>query len=133
MHLQVPTEHADALSAALRGLESSGLRVLIARSDAVTVPPGRRLVRLEMVGADRAGIIRDLSTSLADRGVSIEELHTEIMDGVNGGVRRFAVKALLFVPNALRDDELTHGLDALAHEMKMDLALGGDGTATRSA
>ena len=126
VHLQVPTQNAEALSAALRALESAGLRVLIARSDAIVVPPGRRMVRLEMAGADRAGIIRDLSTSLADRGVSIEELHTELVEGVNASPRRFELKALLFVPNALSDDELRRGLDALAHEMRVDLALEGD-------
>ena len=34
------------------------------------------------------------------------------------------MRALLFVPNALSSEALQQGLDALASEMKMDLALG---------
>ncbi len=55
VHFEVPTENADALSDALRGLEASGLRIVIAKS---MVPPaldGRRVVMLELVGPDRPG------------------------------------------------------------------------------
>jgi glycine cleavage system regulatory protein len=124
VHLTVPTENAEPLSTALRGLESSGLAVVIARSDSGPVPPGRRILRLDLVGTDRPGIIRDLSASLAERGVSIEDLHTEIVDGPGPADRVFRVKAMLHVPNTLKDEDLARGLDALAHEMKMDLALG---------
>jgi glycine cleavage system regulatory protein len=124
VHLLVPPENAEPLSAALRGLESAGLQVQIARTDSGPVPPGRRMVRLELVGADRPGIVSDLSASLAERGASIEDLHTEIVRGGEAGEHMFKVKALLYVPNALSDDALRSGLDKLAHEMKMDLALG---------
>ena len=73
---------------------------------------------------DRPGIVRDLSTSLAERGVSIEDLHTEVVDGPGAAERVFKVRALLFVPNALSNEDLQRGLDALASEMRMDLALG---------
>ena len=65
-------------------------------------------------------IVRDLSRSLADRGVSIEELHTEIVDAAAEG-HTFRVKALLAVPAALANDELKRGLDALASDMLIDL------------
>ncbi|CAG0996262.1 Methionyl-tRNA formyltransferase [Burkholderiales bacterium] len=124
VHLDVPPENAEALANALSALESSGLRVVIARSDVVAAPEGRRIVKLELAGPDRPGIVRDLSASLADRGVSIEELHTEVVDGATAAEHVFKVRAMLFVPNALSNDDLERGLDALASEMKMDLALG---------
>lgn len=124
VHLDVPAENADALANALSALESTGLRVVIAKSEAVAAPAGRRAIKLELAGPDRPGIVRDLSTSLAERGVSIEDLHTEVVDGPGAAEHVFKVRALLFVPNALSNDELQHALDALASEMKMDLALG---------
>jgi len=78
------------------------------------------MVTLELEGPDRPGIVRDLSRSLADRGVSIEELHTELVDAAADG-HTFRVKALLAVPEALTNDELKRGLDALASEMLIDL------------
>jgi hypothetical protein len=36
----------------------------------------------------------------------------------------FRVEALLYLPNALRDEDLRASLDALASETRMDVALG---------
>jgi glycine cleavage system regulatory protein len=68
--------------------------------------------------------VRELSAALADRGISIEDLHTELVDGSNGGAREFRVRALLFVPNAVAREDLQRTLDALANAMRLDLALG---------
>ncbi len=124
VHFEVPTENAEALAAALRGLESSGIRVVIEKSEAPLAPAGRRVVTLELTGPDRPGIVRDLSHSLADRGVSIAELHTEIVNGATPSSQQFKIKALLVVPEALANDELQRALQALALEMSADIALG---------
>ena len=123
VHFEVPVAKADALAAALQGLESAGLRIVIAKTSHPPAPAGRRMVMLELEGPDRPGIIRDLSHSLADRGVSIEELHTEIVDAPDNG-HTFKVKALLAVPATLGNDELKRGLDALESEMLIDLDAG---------
>jgi glycine cleavage system regulatory protein/folate-dependent phosphoribosylglycinamide formyltransferase PurN len=124
VHFEVPAENAEPLAAALRGLESSGLRVVIARSDAPEAAPDRRMVKLELVGQDRPGIVRDLSTNLAERGVSIQELHTEIVSAAMSAEHLFKVKAILVVPDALSNEALQSGLEALANEMMVDIALG---------
>jgi glycine cleavage system regulatory protein len=75
------------------------------------------------VGRDRPGIVRDLSRSLAERGVSIEELHTELAGAASASGNLFKAKARLVVPDTLADDELRRGLEPLANEMMIDLAL----------
>ena len=128
---KVPPENAEALAAALRDLESSDLRVVIVRGEGAPVPAGRRAVTLELVGQDRPGIVRDLSASLAERGVSIEELHTEIVSGAMSAEHLFKVKALLLVPKSVSNDALRRGLEALANEMMVDIALGEDAAAAK--
>lgn len=123
VHFEVPVGNAEPLANALRGLESPQLQVVIARSEAPPVPAGRRLVKLELVGHDRPGIVQALSGSLAERGVSIEELHTEIVGGAASAERLFKVRALLAVPEALPSEELRRALEPLAREMMVDLAL----------
>jgi glycine cleavage system regulatory protein len=124
VHFEVADARADELAAALSALDSADLHVVIARSDARAPAPARRRVRLEIVGHDRPGIVRDLSGSLAARGVSIEELETHVASAAMSGEPLFKVKALLAVPADLPNGELQRGLEALANEMMVDLELG---------
>jgi glycine cleavage system regulatory protein len=120
-HFEVPDEKADALAAAFRELEASGLRIQIARGAGTGPSAPRRRLRLELMGHDRPGIVRELSGSLSQLGVSIEELHTQVAGAAMAGGHLFKVKALLAVPDALSDDALQRGLEALANEMMVDL------------
>ena len=85
VHFEVPDDRADALAKALAALESPDLHVVIARSQAGGAAPARRHVRLELMGHDRPGIVRELSGSLAERGVSIEELETHVSSAAMAG------------------------------------------------
>ena len=123
VHFQVPDEKLEALAAALRALGSVDLVVVIAEGDASTVPAPQRIVRLELVGNDRPGIVRDLSGCLARRGVSIEELHTEFVSAPMSADPLFKVNALLAVPAGLPDAELKRELETLATEMMVDFEL----------
>ena len=124
VHLEVPHEHADALIAALRELSSSGLQVVVARSTGGSVPASLRAVELELVGDDRIGIVSTLTKILAERGVSIENLHTEILRSGVTGKQTFKIGAHLLLPATLSVDALRQELGALAHDMTLDIALG---------
>lgn len=123
VHFQVSPEHADAFIEALHKLESAGLQVKVARNDAPPIAAGKRMLKLELVGPDRPGIVRQLSTSLAERGVSIEDLHTEIVSKTEAEHHVFKVHALLVVPQALSDEALRSVLETLASELMLDAAL----------
>ena len=123
VHLEVPEQNAESLASALRGLASSGLHVVIEMGDSSAALAGQRLVRLELLGNDRPGILRDLSGRLARRGVSIEELHTEVVSAAMSAGQLFRVKALLAVPKALSNDDLKYELEASATEMMVDIEL----------
>ena len=124
VHFQVPDEKLEPLAAALRALSSKDLVVVIAESDAPDAPAAQRLVRLELVGNDRPGIVRDFSGCLARRGVSIEELHTEFVSAPMSADPLFKVEALLAVPAELSDAELKSELEGLATEMMVDFEFG---------
>ena len=124
VHFEVPRENADALANALRGLETSGLQIVIARSDGAKVPDSLRSVELELVGEDRLGIVSRLTRILAERSVSIESIHTEIIRSGVTGKQTFKIEAHLLVPAALSVDALRLELGTLASEMMVDIALG---------
>ena len=124
VHFEVPAANAEPLAQALRALETSGLRVVIAKSETAPAPEGRRMVKLELTGLDRPGIVRDLSRSLAEQGVSIDDLHTEIVSDGSSAEHLFKVKALLVVPESLANEALRTALGTLANQMMVDIALG---------
>jgi len=124
VHLEVPRENADALATALRGMASTGLQVVIAKSDGANLPASLRGVELELVGEDRLGIVSSLTRMLAERSISIENIHTEIVKSGGVGKQTFKVEARLLVPATLSVDELRRELGALASEMMVDISLG---------
>lgn len=123
VHFEVPRENADALANALKQLASSGMQVVIARSDGATVPSTQRSVELELVGEDRVGIVSKLTRILAERGISIESIHTEILRSGMSGKQTFRIGAHLLVPAKVSVEALRQELGALASEMMLDIAL----------
>jgi methionyl-tRNA formyltransferase len=121
VHLKVPAENAERLTIALQELESRDLRMVIVKVDSATKLEERRLLKLEVVGQDRRGIIRDLSCCLSDCGVSIAELHTEFTSAAWSAENLFKATALLQVPEGLSVEALRHELETLADDLMIDL------------
>lgn len=124
VHLEVAPDRAEALTAALKELQTAGLQIAIAHSAGSGAAAGWRGVVLELVGADRAGIVSQLTGRLAERGVSIEQLHTEKLGTEQGRSARFKVHAQLLVPQAVSNETLRADLEGLATELMLDIALG---------
>jgi len=120
---EVAAEKAESMAAALRDLEASGLRIVIAKAESTRAAQDRRLIHLELIGQDRPGIIDEVSRALSDRDVSIEELETEFTSGAWSGEQLFKAVALLSVPNSLAVDSLRGALEDLANEFIVDLTL----------
>ena len=123
VHFEVPHENADAFSAALRGLEANGLQVVIARSDAAAAPSSLRSVELELVGEDRIGIVSSVTRMLAERGISIENIHTELVRTGISGKETFKIGAHLLAPATMAIEDLRRDLGTLAREIMVDIAL----------
>ncbi len=121
VHFEVGDDRVEALASSLRELEGSGLAVAIARTQARPAPAGTRTVRLELVGHDRPGIVRELSGSLAALGVSIDELHTRVASAAMSGENLFKMQMQLAVPSTVGKDELRSALESLANEMMVDI------------
>jgi glycine cleavage system regulatory protein len=120
VHFEVEDAKADALARALSELQGADLQILIARSTGAAPAAGSRSVRLELVGHDRPGIVRELTASLVQRGVSIAELETQVAEAAMAGGALFKLRAVLQVPPGLDDADLRRGLEALANEMMVD-------------
>jgi glycine cleavage system regulatory protein len=120
----VPDRQADALIADLEPLEAQGLLDVTVERGGEEVPPvGMARVSLALVGADRPGIVHEISELLAARQVSIEELHTATREAPMVGGILFEASATLLAPPTLPIEELQAVLEELANELMVDLSL----------
>jgi glycine cleavage system regulatory protein len=122
VHFVVPAERTAALTAALQALQTMDLAVVV-KTGTAAAPVAGRTLKLDLVGQDRPGIVRDISRALADLGVSIQELETELSSAAMSGEHLFNATAILVVPPDVRTVQLRTVLEALANELMVDVAL----------
>src|SRR5262245_32400744 len=130
LRVSVDVAHADRLAAGLRGLESGNLSVVVERSGDVDVS-GSRALSLEIVGSDRPGIGRDISHVLAQHGVNIEELETEVASAAMSGEPIFHARAHVRLPASTNVDEIRDVLEAMADHLMVDLVFEDTATVTQ--
>jgi glycine cleavage system regulatory protein len=127
VEVDIPDQAVEAASRALAGLDARGLRVAIeaglpAGPTGGMDAPGPAL-RLELVGHDRPGIVRDVTQALTRQGVNIEELSSWLSSASFSGQPLFHVTARLTVPAGLDARGLRDGLEALAREIMVDISV----------
>lgn len=132
LRVTVDAERAEALAAGLTSLETGGLTVVVERSGERT-GGSYRTVRLELLGHDRQGIVRDISRTLAHHRVNIEELETDVTSAPMSGEALFRARAELGVPSTVTTEALRDLLEAIAGELMVDLLEDADSPATREA
>ena len=124
LRASVPADEADALTEALGALESRGLRVVVERSAFDEPEAEVRPIYLDLVGADRPGIIRDISRALALRQVNVDELRTECTSAPMSGEILFNARAKLRVPLDTAVEDLCEALEQIAGDLMVDITLG---------
>ena len=122
--VEAPKGKIAALRDALLALGSEGFHLTVEETAEGAAPKDRPLV-LDLVGPDHPGIVRDISHCLAARGVSVEEMETDIRAAPMGGGFLFYAKARVRVPAAVSERELSDALHTLGNTLMVDVSLGG--------
>ncbi|NVK44330.1 MAG: glycine cleavage system protein R [Oceanospirillaceae bacterium] len=121
--VSVPADRADALEAALQGLQSKGLKVTAERSEDSTDATALQPIQLDLVGHDKPGIVREISQALAARHINVERLATELTSGSMSGEQLFKAQASLMAPADLDLGELQQALEDIASDLMVDITL----------
>lgn len=122
LRVSVDVERANRLADDLRGLGSGDLTIVIERGNEMDATAFRALA-IEIVGHDRRGIVRDISSVLARRGVNIEELDTEVSSAAMSGEPTFRARARVRLPDGTSVDDVRADLEAMADNLMVDLEL----------
>jgi glycine cleavage system regulatory protein len=122
VHIHVPTGHLAALEAALVALGEEGIKVLVSRANAPSLQ-SQRLASVELTCRDRPGLVRDISTVLARRHVSIEQLETEVFEASMAGGHMFSAIARIRLPETVEVDDLLNDFEELGGDVLADVVL----------
>jgi glycine cleavage system regulatory protein len=123
LRVEVDAEQAGQLADALGRLTASGLDSVVRSDMAAAGMDQRPLLQLDLVGQDRPGIVREISSVLASLGVNVEELNTERLSAPTTGQALFHATAELRLPSGLEQERLREALEAVAHDLMVDVAL----------
>lgn len=118
----VPDRLSSDLVEALWPLEEQGILDVSVQVGEAQPFDGVR-VDLTLVGADRPGIVREISHVLAGHGVSIDQLSTSTREAPMSGGMLFEASAVLELPAGTDLAAVQAALEALANELMVDIDL----------
>jgi glycine cleavage system regulatory protein len=116
---------ADAVDELLRELQSPGIPGLTVQAvrELAGEPPARRTVVVEVVGNDRPGIVRELTTAIAGAGGNVEELTTGLESAPMSGHPMFRAKGVISLPENAEPAVLTAAIEGLGGDLTVDIAV----------
>lgn len=117
--VELPERRLGELEAAARAIDAVGLKVEIIAS-AADGDRGGRPISIEIVGQDRPGIVREVTTALAALDVNIEDFSTAIEGSAWSGAPLFRGKARLLAPAGVSTEQLREALEHISGEIMVD-------------
>jgi glycine cleavage system regulatory protein len=121
LRVEIPQESRSPLLSALQHI--SGLAVTVHADESNLPIAGGRQVRLEIVGHDRPGIVRDISAALARAGVNVEEFSSEVASAPMSGETLFKAAARLRLPEHCDIAALKKDVETIAADLLVDVSL----------
>jgi glycine cleavage system regulatory protein len=123
LRVELPAERVEAFRHSCVELERDGLRCLLGSEKLSDRPEQLRILKLELVGQDRPGIVREISQALAKHGVNVEELDTGIESAPMSAEMLFFARARLAVPERISIEQLRSVLEPIGNDLMVDVAI----------
>jgi len=123
--VSVPDGKRAALEDALAALNEEGFHLMVEEAGKA-VPAAGQVRVLEFVGPDHPGILHEISHCLAERGISVENMKTELEPAPMGGGRLFHARGRVSLPEGTDEGALGDALEDLAGALMVDISLDPD-------
>jgi glycine cleavage system regulatory protein len=95
LRIEIPAAKKSALLDALQKLQANGLQILVRADQAAAAVISGKQTKLEIVGSDRPGIVREITAVLARASVNVEEFSSEVVSAPMSGETLFKATARL--------------------------------------
>lgn len=120
----VPASQAAALERALAALDEQDLRVVVHTEEKEHQPKSSGLlVKLEIVGHDRPGIVKQITGVLTAYGVNVEAFSSECVNAPMDGTQLFQANASILVPSSVQVSTVRAELERIAADLMVDIHL----------
>jgi glycine cleavage system regulatory protein len=120
LRVEIPAEKKSALLAALQKISS--LNVVVQPSQSAVAATSGRQTKLEIVGSDRPGIVREITRALARANVNVEEFFSELVSAPMSGETLFKASARLQLPEHCDLAALKRDLEKIAADLLVDVS-----------
>lgn len=120
--VELPGDRLGELETAARAIDAVGLTVTIVPAATGGGRDGQPL-GIEIVGQDRPGIVREVTTVLAGLDVNIEDFTSAIEGSAWSGAPLFRGRAKLLLPAGVSADQLREALERISGEIMVDFTM----------
>lgn len=121
--VELEDDRIEGLSAAVRDLPDVDVVEVTAATTATAAQEELDEVRLQVIGQDQPGIVRDVTAALAAHGLGIHDLHTSISDAPMSGERLFEAIAVVGVATDIDLSDLRTTLDEVSTQLSLDIQI----------
>ncbi|MGN7861930.1 glycine cleavage system protein R [Microbacterium sp. 22303] len=123
VQVSVPVERVEELRASLHGLDGL-LTIAVHPGSGSESAEAAQELSIQVLGNDRAGIVREISSVLNEHALSIESMTTETRDAAMAGGRLFEASVVARVPADADPEALRAALERIAHDLQVDITVG---------
>ena len=126
LRVEVAAEQAENLQSAIAALSQQGIDSLVHADAAGRPVRDQPTLRLDLVGHDRQGIVKEITGVLADLQANVEELETEAAAAANTGQPLFRASICLRLPSHITAAALRAALEGVAADLMVDIKATGE-------
>ena len=120
LRVEIPADQKPALLEALQKIPR--LNVVVQPDPKPASATAGRQTRLEIVGHDRPGIVREITSALTRAGVNVEEFSSEVASAPMSGETLFKATARLQLPDRCDLASLKRDLEKIAADLLVDVS-----------
>lgn len=120
--VELESDRIDRLEQAIDLIASGGLKVGIVPAGEAP-GSGGAAITIDVVGQDRPGIVREVTSALAGIGANIEEFTSSTENSAWSGEFLFRAELRLALPEAVSVDQVREALEAISGEIMVDLTV----------
>ena len=119
--VSLPQSNTATLEQELSALAASGLSVSVNPTASALAPADNIDLRLNVIGPDRPGIVKEVSRALAERTINVVEMDSHVAPAAMSAENLFNATICASVPADTNLDSLSDSLDEIANQMTLDI------------